>query len=400
MVAARRALKIIYVGTFPPHPGGSAISCSQLLAALAGLGHSVRALAPITAEACQAGDIRSSRHPDIDVTRFPTQYFETCSYTPPPDWYRRREGEQVKEKLTTLIAADRPDIIFIGRETFTWHVPDLARAHSIPSILTVRGGVTFALFDGSYPEALARQILGEFRKVNRIVTQAQHMADGLRGLGLDTITVIPNAIDLRQFLPKPKSLSLLRELSIHNDEIVVMHVSNLKALKRPLDLVYSAERALRQNPKLVYVIVGDGQLRAAMEEACRQKRLSERFRFVGWVEYDSMPDYINLADLVIMPSEAESQARVYLETQACARLLLTSDIPAAREVVVDGETGILFRKGDIDDLTAKTLLAAGNPDLRAAIGRRALERVKCHSLDEAVAGHVATIEEVVRQYSA
>jgi glycosyltransferase involved in cell wall biosynthesis len=56
-----------------------------------------------------------------------------------------------------------------------------------------------------------------------------------------------------------------------------------------------------------------------------------------------MPDYINLADIVVMPSAAETQALVYLETQACARLLLASDIPGAREVIVDGETGLLFR---------------------------------------------------------
>jgi glycosyltransferase involved in cell wall biosynthesis len=174
-----------------------------------------------------------------------------------------------------------------------------------------------------------------------------------------------------------------------------MHVSNLKALKRPLDLVDSAVQALPHNPRLVYVVVGDGQLRDAMEKACLRKCISERFRYVGWVEYDRVPDYINLADLVVMPSEAESQARVYLETQACERLLLASDIPAAREVVVDGETGLLFRKRDIDDLTAKTLQAAADAALRADIGRKARERVRAHSLDDAIAAFLTLLERLV-----
>jgi glycosyltransferase involved in cell wall biosynthesis len=45
---------------------------------------------------------------------------------------------------------------------------------------------------------------------------------------------------------------------------------------------------------------------------------------------------------------------VYLETQACGRVLLASDIPAAVDVVTDGETGLLFRKGDIAHLAART----------------------------------------------
>lgn len=134
------------------------------------------------------------------------------------------------------------------------------------------------------------------------------------------------------------------------------------------------------------------------KEACRREGIHENFRFVGWVEYDRIPDFINLADLVVMPSEAESQARVYLETQACARLLLASDIPAAREVVVDGATGLLFRKGDIDDLTAKTLLAAGDAGLRADIGRKGRDRVQAHSLDDALVAFVTVFEDLVKEH--
>jgi glycosyltransferase involved in cell wall biosynthesis len=249
-----------------------------------------------------------------------------------------------------------------------------------------------------YPEDLAQRLLEQYRKARLIATPAKHMAERVRQLGISNIKVIPNAIDLHQFSPHPKNHALLRELAIEDDNIIVMHVSNLKALKRPMDIVHSAEKALRQNPKLVYVIVGDGPCREAMEKACVAKHVSRQFRFVGWVDYLDVPDYINLADIVVMPAEAETQARVYLETQACGRLLLASDIPGAREVIVDGETGLLFRKGDIDDLTAKTLLAAGAPELRTEIGRKARERVKAHSIDNAVAAYVATFRDILRRH--
>src|SRR5205809_3386112 len=95
-----------------------------------------------------------------------------------------------------------------------------------------------------------------------------------------------------------------RRSSDLHDGIVVMHVSNLKPLKRALEIVDSAARALKLNRRLVYVIVGDGFQRQAMEEACRSNGIAEHFRFVGWVEYSRVPAYLNLADLVVMPSDA------------------------------------------------------------------------------------------------
>lgn len=78
--------------------------------------------------------------------------------------------------------------------------------------------------------------------------------------------------------------------------------------------------------------------------------------------------------------------------------MLASDIPGAREVLIDGETGLLFRAGDIDDLVSKTLLAAGDPKFRADIGSKAREQVQDHALDTAVSTYAATLEDVVRRH--
>ena len=382
----------------PPHPGGAAISWNQLLSGFAKKGHIIRTVSPITAEALRGGDSLAVSNPEIEVVRYLVPYFNTIVYEPAPDEYVRLEDEKIKQTLSDLIADKRPDFIIIGRESFAPYVPDIAREHSLPCIMGIRGNTTIAILNKTYPEAQAQQLLKQYRKVNLLVSVAEHMAEGLKGLGFKSIKVITNAIDLDQFSPKPRDTTLLRKLAIRPGKIIVVHVSNLKTVKRPLDIVKSAEQALRQNPELLYVIVGDGQLRATMEEACKSKNISEKFRFLGWIDYNKMPYYINLADIVVMPSESEGLARAYLETQACARLLLASDIPPAREVIENGETGLLFRMGDIGDLTAKTLLAANDPKLCAEIGHKAREQVKTHDLKSAVAEYVTTIEEVIKQH--
>src|SRR3954467_3497794 len=114
-------LNILFVGTLPPRLGGSAIANSQLLVGCAALGHRVRALAPITAETLQAGDIFAAQHPGLGVTRYLVPSFENSPDLPASDGHRQLEGAQIQEMLPALIARERPDIVIIGREAFAWY---------------------------------------------------------------------------------------------------------------------------------------------------------------------------------------------------------------------------------------------------------------------------------------
>ena len=160
-----------------------------------------------------------------------------------------------------------------------------------------------------------------------------------------------------------------------------------------MDIVQSAERVLRDDPRTVYVIVGDGSERRPMEEECVRLRIRDRFRFVGWVDHDAMPEYLSLGDVVVMPSESEALALVYLETQASARTLVASDIPASREVVDHGRTGLLFRKGDVGDLVDKTRLAVRDRALRVAIGEAARAAASAHDLRVTVESYLAVLRD-------
>jgi glycosyltransferase involved in cell wall biosynthesis len=72
-----------------------------------------------------------------------------------------------------------------------------------------------------------------------------------------------------------------------------------------------------------------------------------------------------------MTSEAEGMARAYLETMASARPLIASDIAAARELVRDGVTGLLFAVGDHAALAGHILSLLDDPDRRRSMGNEA-----------------------------
>ena len=397
MAQSASSLRLLFVGQLPPHPGGSAISVGQLLAGFASRGCQIEAVAPITAAALELGDSFAERNPALRLSRYEVPYFDVITYEAAPDEFRRQERARLAELVPPLIARLRPDLVICGRETFSWYVPELARAHSLPCVLFARGNPTNAILRGAYPAGPAAYFLEQYRKADLIVTAAQHMADGLRARGFERVLTIPTAVDTRRFSPGPRPAEFARELQIEPDDIVVALVANLHRRKRPFDLIASAELALAREPRLRYVVAGDGVLRSELQAEVRRRGLDDRFRFLGWVDYDRIPDVLRLADIAVLPSEAEGLARAYLEAQASGRVLVASDIPPAREVIQDGQTGLLFRLGDPVELAERTLEAARRPALRAEIGGRArIQAERSHSIDDAVGCYLANLERVVR----
>jgi glycosyltransferase involved in cell wall biosynthesis len=108
-----------------------------------------------------------------------------------------------------------------------------------------------------------------------------------------------------------------------------------------------------------------------------------------------MPAYLGLADCVVVPSEHETQSLVCLEAQAFGRCLLASDVPGAREIVRDGETGYLFATGDAERLATVLLAAAASPERRAVVGQAARAAVAAYGLPRVADAYEQTLQGLV-----
>ena len=267
-------------------------------------------------------------------------YFGVQSFLPDSDEYRELERRQVRDLLPGLIAAERPDVLLSReRQSVTVGIGKLAVDHGLPRVLLSRGFPLVAILNGTYPPAMAAQAVAEYRTASLAVAPGRHMTDGLRRLDVSSAITIPNAVDLAQFAPRAEERRPARGAPLRGGRPRRPPRREPPPAQVSLDVIESAGQAMRRHPSLRYVIVGDGVLRGELEP-----------RPGGWPSRTAsgssdgstirrMPDYMNLADIVVMPSESEGLARVYLEAQACARVLIASDIAPAREVVTDGETG-------------------------------------------------------------
>lgn len=296
-------LSVLYLGRLPPHHGGSSVVGTQILRGLARAGHRVRALAPVTKEGWDEAGALARAHPELGLHHYEVPYFEGSRRpAAQDDHFRTVQREAVGAALPPLIADARPDVVLIGQEAMAWAVMKPIQAYRLPSILVVHGGSTYASLVGlDFPEARGGRLLEEFRKIDAFVAVAWHLAMGLERLGLRRVHTIPNTVDVSHFRPRPPESGLRRALDIGDSDVVVLHASDLKPFKRPLDLAAAVEAALARNPRLLCLVVGEGPERAGLEEACRRRGVIGRFRFTGWVEHARMPDYLARADLVVQP---------------------------------------------------------------------------------------------------
>lgn len=378
----------------PTFHGGGTIFYAELLPRLARLGHETTVIAD--APALREDERRTGLTwdvPNLTVAWF--AYEHLSSQRPSTDADRDRMRECIRPLVAHEIRRARPDVVLIGREIITPDVLDVSRQHGLPTLVISHGPAAAALANGAYPNERRRQLLDGLRQVDAIVAVAEHIAGTLRALGMTRVTTIRNVVDATRFRPAAKDTRLLRALDIAPDRVVVGHVSVLRPWKRPFDIVDSAAVVLRSEPRCLYLVVGTGPCRREMEERARRLGLAAQFRFAEEVPHQEMPRYLNLADIVLLPSEREGFPLVYREVQACGRALLASDIPPAREAIVPGRTGMLFRIGDIDELAAQTLVLARDPLLRRRLGAEARAVVGEESVEQWADAYVQALRRAI-----
>jgi glycosyltransferase involved in cell wall biosynthesis len=139
------------------------------------------------------------------------------------------------------------------------------------------------------------------------------------------------------------------------------------------------------------VFIGDGEQRGAIASLCPEAVIT------GWVPPAEVQRQLCLARVLVLPSLChETQGMTVLEAAACGLAAVVPDTCAAREAVIDGETGLWFRGGSVDDLAAKLSLLHDD-NLVGRMGRAAHDRFQTDAptLDR----HIETLELVYHQVS-
>jgi N-acetyl-alpha-D-glucosaminyl L-malate synthase BshA len=185
----------------------------------------------------------------------------------------------------------------------------------------------------------------------------------------DDIEVIPNFICQTDYARHP--VADLRASLAPNGEPLLVHVSNFRPVKRPVDCVEILARVLKQGIKARLVMVGDGSERTNVEHRARCLGVYDQCVFVG--KQPKIVDYLSAADVLLLPSEQESFGLAALEAMACEVPVIASRVGGIPEVVTDEETGFLSEVGDVDKMAADAAKLLADETLRREMGKRARE---------------------------
>jgi len=185
------------------------------------------------------------------------------------------------------------------------------------------------------------------------------------------IKVIPNFIDLNRFSLKAKDH--FKKAIAPLGERILVHTSNFRKVKRTKDVVHIFNQILKKVPAKL-LMVGDGPERVYCEQLCRDLEVSDHVRFLG--KQDAVEEILSVADLFLMPSEAESFGLAALEAMACKVPVISSNTGGLPELNIDGLTGFMNNVGDIDGMAKNAIYILEDDTRLADFKENALARAK------------------------
>lgn len=185
----------------------------------------------------------------------------------------------------------------------------------------------------------------------------------------DDIEVIPNFVCQSEYARH--AVEELRAKLSPAGEPLLVHVSNFRPVKRPVDCVEILARVLKKGIATRLVMVGDGSERTNVEHRARCLKIEDKITFVG--KQPNIVDYLSASDVLLLPSEQESFGLAALEAMACEVPVVASRVGGLPEVVTDGETGFLSEVGDVDKMAEDAGRLLSDSELRRKMGKSARE---------------------------
>ena len=274
--------------------------------------------------------------------------------------------QRLEKRLLQVAEQVQPQILHVHSPVLN-ALPALrvGRRLGIPVVYEVRAFWEDAAVDhgttreGSLRYRLTRSMeTHALKRVDHVFTICEGLRRDIveRGLPADKVTVIPNGVDIDKFEPGGLPDAALKASLGLTGGTVLGFVGSFYAYEG-LDLLLEAiPNILRQRPEVRVLLVGGGPQELALKSRLAALGLQDKVAFSGRVPHAEVSRYYDLIDVLVYPRRAMRLTELVtplkpLEAMAQGRLLLASDVGGHRELIRDGQTGMLFAAGNVDALS-------------------------------------------------
>jgi glycosyltransferase involved in cell wall biosynthesis len=371
--------------TYPPTAVGTGAYAHTLASGLARRGVDVQVLAPGAADAAEF-----DQKVPFAIKRFGASTFVPWRYV------------QARSQLAKAVRAFNPDCVWATNGMSTRVAGLLSCWHEVPLITSMRGSdVTSRLASQSLAHRLESVPQRRAYEHSAAIAAVSRFVRGVataQGIGGDKVFVHPPAFDKEQLKKyRFNDKKFYAQYPQLKGRQIALSVARLVKQKRVDKALGASGRLIKEFPNLVHVVVGDGPERAELERMAYELGWGERVLFVGAIAPMSKElfDLYSAADVFVLPSVREGMGNVFIEAGAFALPCLAADDGGVAEVVLDGETGMLARVDDVEDMSAKLRQLLKNGERAQKMGTKAKERIASEFSSEAMTARALEVLERV-----
>lgn len=378
----------MFTNTYLPHVGGVARSIKSLEDGCRAQGHDVRVIAP---EFDGAED-------SPDVLRIPAiQNFNGSEFS---------VGLPVPNLIRDFMEDFRPDIIhshhpfLLGdsalREAWKMRVPIVFTHHTLYERYT-----HYLPLDSAALKRVAIKIATEYCNLcDLVIAPSESIALLLKDREVTApIEVVPTGIDTGVF-GHGRNHRFREVLGIPRDAKVIGHVGRLAREKNLEFLSESVSACLKAAPDTVFLLVGEGDCREEMVELLTREVGERRVFDPGRQGGSDLADAYAAIDCFAFSSQSETQGMVLAEAMAAGTPVVALDGPGVREILQDGENGILLDGNATADEFAQALLwIIGDEDFSKSCSAKARETAEGYDTVPCVARVLSHYQQLVERYA-
>jgi len=205
----------------------------------------------------------------------------------------------------------------------------------------------------------------------------------------EKFVTIYSGMDVEPFLAADMHRQAMRvQLGYHDDHIVIGKIARLFPLKGHDDLIAAARSIVKLFPNVRFLLIGEGVLRSQLVRQMEAAELTGHFHFAGLIDPSEIPKFLGAMDLLVHTSLREGLARALPQALIAGKPVVSYDIDGAREVCIDGETGILVPPQNRERLATALSALAQDAALRQRLGNegrmRFAERFRHQKMTERI----------------
>lgn len=315
---------------------------------------------------------------------------------------KKRYDLSVIKRLLSEIKQEKYDIIHCHGARANFMASLLKFFNKVPTITTIHSDYKLDFKDNPYKNLV-------YTKINTLALKFMDYYIGVsesfkkmlidRGFNSDRIFTVYNGVEMDQMkeLTEPSEFLKRYNITVDKETVLIGILARLHPVKGVDVLIKGAKKVVDNRPNVKFLIGGDGTESPVLKELTKELGLEDNVHFLGFVNDTS--SFFNCIDINTITSYSESFPYVIMEGGVFKRPIVASNVGGIGDLVIEGETGLLFEAGDYEKLAAQLIKLIDNVELRKRLGENLYDAVsKNYSAESMANKHITIYKQILNRW--